>query len=111
MNGQHIIVKAIIDTGNHLYEPLTGRPVCLVEYEKLKACIKPGVYKNRTWAIPYHTIGKKDGILWGVTADKMIFQNRWVKIVKSGCIIAVCHEKISKNGECSAIVHPDILEK
>ena len=65
----------------------------------------------RTWPIPYRTIGKCDGLLWGVTADKLIFQNKWRKNIKSGCIIAFYHGKIGKSGEYGAIVHPDILEK
>ena len=106
-----ITVNAFVDTGNHLYEPVSGRPVCLVEYDVVKKYLNPDVMNLRTWPIPYRTIGKCDGLLWGVTADKLIFQNKWRKNIKSGCIIAFYHGKIGKSGEYGAIVHPDILEK
>lgn len=111
LNGRHFVVRALVDTGNHLYEPLTGKPVCLVEYECMKCYLEQISLTEEVWAIPYHTIGIQKGMLWGITADKVIFQNKWTKIIKSGCIIAFCHEKLSQSGEFSAIVHPDILEK
>ncbi|MDD6233350.1 MAG: sigma-E processing peptidase SpoIIGA [Frisingicoccus sp.] len=110
MNRQHIMVKALVDTGNRLYEPFTGKPVCLVEYESLKHCLtgRDGHYYVRP--IPYHSIGKEHGILWGVTADKLIFQNQRRKIKRHGCIIGIYPGKISSMGEYNAIIHPDILK-
>ena len=104
-------IKALVDTGNCLYEPITGKPVCLVEYESVKRCLDLKFLNKRTWLIPYHTIGENEGVLWGVTADKVIFQNKWTKIIKSGCIIAFFQQNKGKSGDYSAIVHPDILEK
>ncbi len=111
LNGSSAVVDAFVDTGNHLYEPMTGLPVCLVEYEKLKSYIHLEKMKDQLWSIPYHTIGKTDGRLWGITADKVIFQNKWRKIIKSGCIIALYTGKLTQSGDYSAIIHPDILEK
>ena len=104
-------IDALVDTGNHLYEPVTGKPVCLVEYEVAKKHLNPDLMNLKTWPIPYRTIGKTDGLLWGVKVDKMIFQNKRRKITQSGCMIALFDGKISESGEYSAIVHPDILEK
>lgn len=108
---RHMSVRAFVDTGNCLYEPITGQPVCLVEYEAAKRAFYPELMKCQTFPIPYKSIGKDMGILWGVTADKVIFQNQWRKIIKSGCVIAFYDRKITKSGDYSAIVHPDILEK
>lgn len=90
---------------------MTGLPVCLVEYEKVKPLFHLEEMKDHLWSIPYHTIGKTDGRLLGITADKVIFQNKWRKIIKSGCVIALYKGKLTRSGEYSAIVHPDILEK
>ena len=110
LNDRDIRVKALMDTGNRLYEPLTGKPVCLVEYESLKACLTEGKDTPHVWAIPYHSIGCEHGLLWGITADKVNFQNHEQKIEKCGCIVGIYPGKISKNGDISAIVHPDILK-
>ena len=104
-------IKALLDTGNCLYEPLTGKPVCLVEYGRLKTCLKDGTVIPGIRAIPYHSIGKKHGVLLGVTVDKLIFQNQGRKYEQSGCIVGIYKGKLSESGEFSAIVHPDILQK
>ena len=96
-------IKALLDTGNCLYEPLTGKPVCLVEYGRLKTCLKNGTVIPGIRAIPYHSIGKKHGVLLGV--------NQGRKYEQSGCIVGIYKGKLSQSGEFSAIVHPDILKK
>lgn len=111
IGGHHFRFKALVDTGNRLYEPLTGKPVCLIEYAGLKSHIHKTSFIPVQWVIPYHTIGKSNGMLWGFTADEVIFQNHWQKIRKSGCIIAIYPKKISKSGDVCAIIHPDILKK
>ena len=111
MNGHRTVVKALLDTGNRLYEPLTGKPVCLVEYGCLKTCLKNGSERPKVRAIPYHSIGANHGMLVGVTADKLIFQSQRRKYEQSGCIVGIYPGKLSKSGEFHAIVHPDILKK
>lgn len=111
IGGHHFRLKALVDTGNRLYEPLTGKPVCLVEYDSLKVYMQQAGSLSVKWAIPYNAIGKSHGMLWGITADKVIFQNKWKKISKSGCIIAIYPKKISESGDICAIIHPDILKK
>ncbi len=104
-------MRALVDTGNRLYEPITGKPVCLVEYQRVRQYLDFRFLNSKTWLIPYRTIGNNKGMLWGVTADKVIFQNKWRKKMKSGCILALYKGNISQSGEVCAIVHPDIFEK
>ena len=111
LNGHRTVVKALLDTGNRLYEPLTGKPVCLVEYGRLKNCLKNGSELPKVRAIPYHSVGDNHGVLMGITADKLIFQNQGRKYEQSGCIIGIYPGKLSESGEFYAIVHPDILKK
>ena len=111
MNGKHMKMRALVDTGNRLYEPITGKPVCLVEYQRVRQYLDFRFLNSKTWLIPYRTIGNNKGMLWGVTADKVIFQNKWRKKMKSGCILALYKGNISQSGEVCAIVHPDIFEK
>ena len=111
LNGQRIVVKALLDTGNRLYEPLTGKPVCLVEYGRLKACLRSRSKLPKLRAIPYHSVGEKHGVLLGITADKLIFKNHRQKYEQSGCIIGIYPGNLSESGGFHAIVHPDILKK
>jgi sigma-E processing peptidase SpoIIGA len=111
MNGHCTAVRAILDTGNRLYEPLTGKPVCLVEYGCLKSVLNSENVFRRVRLIPYHSIGKKHGVLLGITADKLIFQNHRGKFGKRGCIIGIYPGNLSRSGEFHAIIHPDLLKK
>ena len=59
----NLTVAALIDSGNSLTEPISGKPVCIVEEQVLNSLIKGLPMGCR--AIPYHSIGKKRGILEG----------------------------------------------
>lgn len=111
LNGHKISISALLDTGNGLYEPFSGKPVCLVENEILKACLKDKCLDLGLRAIPYHSIGKAHGVLPGITADKLIFKNQQGKYIQSGAIVGIYPGKISRNNDIHAIVHPDILKK
>lgn len=101
-----------MDTGNHLYEPLSKKPVCLVEYESLKPCFKNRDGKAAGFRIiPYHSIGKKHGVLPGITADKLVFISQGKRYEQSGGVIGIYPGKLSGSGNFHAIVHPDILKK
>lgn len=65
-----IAVQALYDTGNRLYEPISGKYVCIVKealFEKIRAKIedKPMRY------IPYRSMGKAKGVLEGIAIEKM----------------------------------------
>ena len=63
MNGKHMKLRALVDTGNRLYEPITGKPVCLVEYKRVRQYLDFRFLNARTWLIPYHTVGNNKGML------------------------------------------------
>ncbi|MEE0752713.1 sigma-E processing peptidase SpoIIGA [Frisingicoccus sp.] len=111
LNGYKVCINALLDTGNCLYEPFSGKPVCLVEYGSLKACLQGRGLDSGFCAIPYHSIGKAHGVLPGITADKLVFRNRQGKHIQSGAIVGIYPGKISRNNKIHAIVHPDILKK
>lgn len=52
-----VTLKALIDSGNSLYDPISGKPVCVVEREALEGKI-PLDIPEKFRLIPYHSIGK-----------------------------------------------------
>ena len=56
-------VTALIDSGNSLTEPISGKPVCIVDAQVLETLLEKRPERFR--AIPYHSIGKSRGILEG----------------------------------------------
>ncbi|MCH5340250.1 MAG: sigma-E processing peptidase SpoIIGA [Acetatifactor sp.] len=56
-------VIGLVDSGNTLTEPISGKPVCIVT-EQILSSLK-GDLPDGYRAVPYHSIGKKRGILEG----------------------------------------------
>lgn len=62
-DGRKMSVTALVDSGNSLIEPISGKPVCIIGkavYDRLWTGEADGFR-----AIPYHSIGRKRGILPG----------------------------------------------
>ncbi len=107
-----IKIKAYIDSGNTLKDPITKMPVIIVEKQKIEKIIDVenligGDGKSKFRLIPFKSIGKQNGMLTGIRADyvKIIFDEE--KILKN-VIIGIYDKKISKN--YSALIGLDLLE-
>ncbi len=101
---------ALMDSGNSLYDPFTGQPVCLVEKEvaeMLGLLQKP----EKIHIIPYHSIGKQHGLLQAEAVEEMYLekdgQERRIKQV----MLAVSPQKLSAAGRYQLILHPALLEE
>lgn len=107
-NGNRITVNALVDSGNSLVEPISGKPVAIIEkdiaaklWEK-----EPRFYR----AIPYHSIGKKRGILKGYLLQEMQIETEGVLKVCRDVYVAVCEEYITQ-GHVKMILNPESLRE
>lgn len=104
-----ICMTALFDTGNHLSEPVSGTPVCIVGRSAailLKDCFMPQKYH----AIPYHSIGKKAGILDAYEIPELVIEDTYREIRCRKIIIAICNTEISKDSIYQMILHPKLME-
>lgn len=106
-----IKVAALIDSGNSLVEPISGKAVSIVEEAILRSLWKvpPPYYR----AIPFHSIGKNRGILRGYLLPEMQIEVNGVIKVCKDVYIAVCDEQIAgmDDGEgVKMILNPTLLE-
>lgn len=124
---------AMIDTGNILKDPITSMPVMIVEKDILKN-ILPSVildnlskiiggdvpkqiyedesleYITKFRVIPFHSIGKENGMLLGFKADELnIHQEDNVEKIK-GVIVGIYEYPLSKKREYSALIGIDMIE-
>jgi stage II sporulation protein GA (sporulation sigma-E factor processing peptidase) len=129
-----IPLKALIDTGNNLKDPLTGKPVVVVEYELLRPFLpqaarslfeknqEPDVQEliktlaTSTWAprvrmIPFSTIGKQKGMLLGLRPDAVIVVNEGKPVWIRDVVLGVYQKKLTTDQTYQALLHPDILHK
>lgn len=106
LEGKQIVCRGLMDSGNSLREPITGRPVVIVEKELLR---QHGIDEpQKYFAIPYHAIGTQNGILKGVLADELEIpqqqgEKRWQKVM-----LGIYEGKISRQDEYQVILHPKL---
>ena len=124
-----VFIKAIIDSGNLLKEPITGSSVIVVEKKKLEGIIERNILENlekiivgeyeilgedfssKFRLIPFSSIGKQNGMLLGFKPDliEVEFDGEKTKLAK--VIIGIYDKEITKNGEYTGLVGLDILEE
>lgn len=86
-------VTGLIDSGNSLVEPISGKAVSVVEKSVFHGLWKeePGLYR----VIPYHSIGKKNGMLKGYLFPEIQIETGGVTKICKDVYIAVSEESIS----------------
>ena len=105
--GKTFLVKAIIDTGNGLRDPFSNQPVNILDQDIAKRLLGEEKLEKIKF-IPYHSIGKKSGILPAVKIDQMCIY-REDKCVIREPLIGISEEKISAEGEYQMILNPNIF--
>ncbi len=123
-------IKAMLDTGNMLKDPITGSPVIIIEREKLYGLIPGNIlnniekiiggdwdifneetaYRSKFRIIPFHSIGKQNGMLLGFKADKINIITDMEDIDRKDGIICIYPQSIGKNNDYSALIGLDMLE-
>ena len=122
-------IKAILDTGNLLTDPISNVPVMIVEGKKLKNIIPEVILKNidivmndnafkyieddlkrRFSIIPFSSIGKKNGIIIGFRPDYIKIYTEDGEEIRTKVIVGIYNENISKNGLYSGLIGLNLLE-
>lgn len=107
---KRITLQALMDSGNSLYDPISHRAVCIVEREIPE---KLGLTEpcEKMYLIPFHSIGKKHGLLQAVAVEKMYLIKESRAFEKENVLLAVYTEKLSATGLYQMLLHPALLEE
>lgn len=100
---EQLTVRALVDTGNGLIEPVSQKPVAVLDEEvwkKMRKWMKPEKFKM----IPYHSIGKERGLLEGYEVDTLVVQGNGKEKQFEHVIIAVFKGKVSGRGNYQMIL-------
>lgn len=107
LDGEKYSLKALIDSGNSLMDPDTGKPVCIME----RSIIEP-LLKKRGLAmlsfVPYNSLGNVNGELPTVQLGRICIHRNTEKWVEKP-VIGICSQKLSSGGEYQMILNPEIL--
>ena len=100
VDGNRINVIGLADTGNSLTEPITGKPVSVIQAEELKKI------PDKILLIPYNSVGKERGLMRAFVADNLIVNGRTVEKP----IIGIHKGSFGGNNRYQLILHPKILK-
>lgn len=125
-------IKAMIDTGNLLKDPITGNNVIIAESRTLENVIPIQVLKNinnmlntkveesneidkqyiaRLRLIPFSSLGKQNGMLVGFKPDNIIVHFEEIEKQIDKVIVGIYDKNLSKTGEYSGLVGINIIEE
>lgn len=115
-NGKHLGIKGLWDTGNQLKDPLSGKPVFLLEYgcarelflkeeaEQLDAWIFHEVFPEQLLRqlhprlVIYSSVGKERGMLPAVVLEKIrIDEGDGELKEREGLVVALVNRKLGKD--------------
>jgi stage II sporulation protein GA (sporulation sigma-E factor processing peptidase) len=129
MDGKNTDLVGLVDTGNHLSEPLTGNPVIIVEYQAITDLLPSPIgtllsshkeletgelvkligmedWGKRLRIIPFASVGKEYGVMMGLKPDQVIIDSRGEKIIKNNVIIGLCRQALCPDNSYRALVNP-----
>ena len=108
--GDEMTVTALMDSGNSLLEPISGKPVSIIEKNVFQSLWRDAPEGFR--AIPYHSIGKKRGILQGYLLPELKIEiDGEVKLCRD-VYVAVSEELCGEGawgGQVKMILNPALL--
>ena len=131
IEGKKINTKGMVDTGNMLKEPITNIPVIVIEHTLLYEVIPKQIlnnideilcgnfdeieedvkqkYTTKLKFIPFSSIGKTNGMLLGIKADKLIIKNEEETKEIEKIILAIYNKSLTKRGEYRALLGINII--
>ena len=100
-------LRALIDTGNTLKDTVSKDPVSVMDQASVKR-LTEGKQPERFRYIPYHSIGKKEGVMPAFRMDKIQIIRNGYRINVEHPLVAVCEEELGSENY-QMIINPDIL--
>lgn len=130
LQGKAVEVPALLDTGNQLKDPLTGRPVVVLEAAVLEGMLPPSVVAaaSRGWReldglpaevleawagrlrmVPFRSVGRTDGLLLAFLPDQMTLRapgrDQWVAV---SALVGLAPAPLQREGAYRALL-PAVL--
>ncbi len=106
-----IVCKGLMDTGNSLRDPISGRPVIVVNEKLLEKEMNQlkELHPNRIRVIPYSSVGKQNGLLFGIRLKKIIISNSSDCICNYEVIAALSNQGFANCETYQVLLHTDLL--
>ncbi|HKM21032.1 MAG TPA: sigma-E processing peptidase SpoIIGA [Lachnospiraceae bacterium] len=105
---KQVSVIGLLDTGNSLLEPISQKPVSILDKEQAQQlCYEEAPQNFRI--IPFSSLGKQRGMLRGFEAERMCLTNDTKTVEINKPIIGVNEGRPLRMSRCHLILHPDLI--
>lgn len=122
--------RALLDSGNMLKEPISQKPVIVVEKTTLSKIIPAEVldyiekivggddqeknemqeYLSKIRMVPFMSLGKENGMLIGIRLDKIKINTEDIRLEKENIIAGIYEKKLTKDNKYNALIGLNLLE-
>ena len=102
-----IVTVALIDSGNSLYDPVSERPVCVVERSVLEGRI-PLNRPEKFRLVPYRTLAGRS-LMQAIEIEKMKVKREGQEILVERALLGLYDGKVTREGAYRMILHPALL--
>lgn len=126
--GSEVALSAMLDTGNSLCDPLSGKPLCIATYSAVKELLPgelcrafetgqdpvaalstlEGRAASRFAVVPYRSL-ESSGLLVSFRPEAVYLLNGSERRHLKGAVIALTGRKLSADGSLAVLLHPDTL--
>ncbi len=130
-NGKEQTLRAMIDTGNLLKDPITNSPVIIIEKNKLLNILPKEIlentekiingkyefsneylkYASRFRVLPFSSLGKQNGMLLGFKVDKVEAEINDEEIIREDAIVGIYDKKLSNKNQYEGLIGLNYVEK
>lgn len=129
-NGNEQKVKAMVDTGNLLKDPITNSPVIIIEKNSLNNILPKEIldntqkiingeyefsdeyfkYASKFRVLPFSSLGKQNGMLLGFKVDKMEAEINDEEIIRDDVIVGIYDNKLSNKKDYECLIGLNCME-
>jgi stage II sporulation protein GA (sporulation sigma-E factor processing peptidase) len=124
--------KGLVDTGNHLYDPLSRAPVLVMELENWRDMLprslqqrivnreadrvftdledEPFIWEDRLRLIPYRGAGGGSAFMLAIKPDQVTITTENASYTAQKVLVAFDAGKLSASGAYQAIIHPMLMQ-
>lgn len=128
LEGRKVELVGMMDSGNMLRDTISGTPVIVCDFDKVKALLTPSMEKifkrenfelgfyqdiitsgisQRFRVIPFDSLGDS-GVMAGLVLDRAVIKNGREQQEIEQIIMAVTHKKIA-GGEFDVLLNPELI--
>jgi len=124
--------KGLVDTGNQLHDPITRKPVLIIEareisflpieiqqafsdrqfelerFEKVSEQLDP-IWLSRVHLIPFRSVAKEMTFLLAIRPDKVVIHDNQKLVETEKVLIGLDYGQLSIDQSYQAIIHPELL--